>query len=274
MIDPLLEAFPYAKHHGGGGTQAQLVSRAMHRNPILGRAFQPCNAMPYFVVEDLGAAAGNGSQPCIPQPRNGIAHGEIAVFRDGENFRCGETMQPYLGKALLDAPEETFEPFDLEIRVQAALHQNASATHLHDFGDFLVNRFEIENVTFAGQLTFKRSIKSTKAAILGAKICIVDVAVNDVGNYAFGMQLAPKRIGLNTQADEVIGAKIVESLSPGNGHIRILRVWRPTIQCYCSRGAVPTYGCENCLCKLVAPYHNQLRLPCRFLRHVRTNVLP
>jgi len=139
-------------------------------------------------------------------------------------------MQPDLGKPLFDALEQSFEPFNLEIGMQAALHKHAGAAHLHGFGNFLVNRFEVENVTFAGQLTFKRPIKSTKAAILGAKICIVDVAVNYVGNYALGMQLSPKRIGFHTQADEVIGAEIVESLSPGNRHKRILRVWRPTIQ--------------------------------------------
>src|SRR5580700_3234767 len=148
-------------------------------------------------------------------------------------------MQPDLGEPLFDAPEQAFKPFDLEVGMKAALHKYTSTAHFHGFGNFLVNRFEVENVTFAGELTFKRPIKSTKTAILGAKICIVDVAVNDVGNYALGMQFAPKGIGFHTQADEVIGAEIVESLSPGNGHIRILRVWRPTIQCYCARGAVP-----------------------------------
>ena len=148
-------------------------------------------------------------------------------------------MQPDLRKPLSDALEQAFKPFDLEVWVQATLHEHPGAAHLDGFGNFLVNRLKVENVTFAGALTFKRPIKSTKAAILGAKICIVDVAVNNVGNYALGMQFAPKRIGFHTQADEVIGAEIVESLSPGNGHIRILRVWRPTIQCYCARGPVP-----------------------------------
>ena len=148
-------------------------------------------------------------------------------------------MQPDLGEPLFDAPEQAFKPFDLEVGVQAALHKHAGTAHFHGFGNFLVNRFEVENVTFAGEFSFKRPIKCTKAAILGAKICIVDVAVNDVGYYALWMQLAPKRISFHTQADEVIGTEIIESLSPGNRHIRILRVWRPTIQCYCARGTVP-----------------------------------
>src|ERR1700688_2078690 len=127
-------------------------------------------------------------------------------------------MQPDLREPLFDAREQAFKPFDLEVGVQAALHKHASTAHFHGFGNFLVNRFEVENVTFAGELTFKRPIKCTKAAILGAKICIVDVAVTNVRNYALGMQLAPKRIGFHPQADEVIGAEIVESLSPGNRH--------------------------------------------------------
>src|SRR5258708_21202536 len=148
-------------------------------------------------------------------------------------------MQPDLGKPLFDTPEQAFKPFDLEVGVQAALHKHAGTAHFHGFCNFLVNRFEVENVTFAGALTFKRPIKCTKAAILGAKICIVNVAVNDVGNYALGMQLASKRVGFHTQSDEVVGAEIVESLSPGNRHKRILREWPPTIQCNCARGSVP-----------------------------------
>src|ERR1700736_2575507 len=125
-------------------------------------------------------------------------------------------MQPDLRESLFDALEEAFKPFDLEVGVKAALHKHAGAPHLQGFGNFLVDRFEIENVTFAGEFSFKRPIKCTKAAILGAKICIVDVAVNNVRNYALRMQFASKRIGFHTQADEVIGAEIVESLSPGN----------------------------------------------------------
>ena len=52
-----------------------------------------------------------------------------------------------------------------------------------------------------------------------------------ISDTVISILLAPERIGFHTQADEVIGAEIVESLSPGNRHIRILRVWRPTIQC-------------------------------------------
>jgi hypothetical protein len=123
--------------------------------------------------------------------------------------------------------------------MQAALHQHAGAPHFECLGNFLINGLEIENVTFSGEFAFKGPVKGTKAAILGAKICIVDVAVDNVGHHALGMQLAPKGVCFHAQANEVIGAEIVESLRPGNRHIRILRVWQQTIQCYSARGPAP-----------------------------------
>ena len=148
-------------------------------------------------------------------------------------------MQPDLGESLLDALEQRFKPFDLEVGVQTSLHQHAGAAHLHRLGNFLVDGFEVEDVAFRRKLALKRPVEGTKAAILGAKICIVDVAVDNVGDYALGMQLAPKRIGFHAQADEVIRAKIIESLRPAYRHKYILRVWQPTIQCYSARSVAP-----------------------------------
>src|ERR1700733_9681796 len=147
--------------------------------------------MPYLVVEDFSSTAWNRSQSGIPQARNGVAYGEIAVFRDGENFRGGKTVQPYLREALFDAPEKTFKPFDLQVGVQAALHQDAGSAHFHCFGYLLINGLEVENVTFAGQLALKRPVKGAKAAIFGTEVCVIDIAVDNVGDYALRMQLAP-----------------------------------------------------------------------------------
>jgi hypothetical protein len=149
-------------------------------------------------------------------------------------------MQPDLREPLFDASEQALKPFDLEIGVETTLHQYPGASHFECFGNFLINSLEVENVTFSGEFAFKGPVKGTKAAILGAKICIVDVAVNNVGHHALGMQLAPQGIRFHAQANEVFGSEIVESLRPGNRHIRILRVWQQTIQCYSARGPEPT----------------------------------
>ncbi len=110
-------------------------------------------------------------------------------------------MQPDLGEALLDALEQSFKPFDFEVGVQTTLHQHAGAAHLHRFGNLFVDGFEVEDVALRRKLALERTVEGAKAAILGTKVCIVDVAVDDVGDHTLRMQLAPKRIRFHTQAD-------------------------------------------------------------------------
>jgi hypothetical protein len=60
----------------------------------------------------------------------------LAMARISEAVK---TMQPDLREALLDAAEEALEPVDLEVGMNAALHQHAGAAHLERLGDLLVD---------------------------------------------------------------------------------------------------------------------------------------
>src|SRR6185437_12857382 len=100
------EGFAYAEHHGGGGSHAELVSGAMHQNPFVGSSFEAGDALADIVVENFRAASGNGIESGIAQANDGVAHGEVAVFGDGQNFRGGKAVEPDLRKALLDAAQQ------------------------------------------------------------------------------------------------------------------------------------------------------------------------
>ena len=52
------------------------------------------------------------------------------------------------GKRCLMPREEPLEPVDLEIGMNAALHQHAGAAHLQGLGDLLVDLLEVEDVAF------------------------------------------------------------------------------------------------------------------------------
>ena len=56
-------------------------------------------------------------------------------------------MQVNLRESLLDAAQHLLVPVDLEIGMQAALHQHACAAQLHGLPNLVVDRFEIEDVT-------------------------------------------------------------------------------------------------------------------------------
>ena len=77
VLHAVLKGFAAAEHHGGGSAQAELVRRAMHRQPLLRRALQAGDASPNLVVENFRAPAGNGVESGIHQARNRIAQAEV-----------------------------------------------------------------------------------------------------------------------------------------------------------------------------------------------------
>ncbi len=110
-------------------------------------------------------------------------------------------MQVNLREALLDAAQHLFVPVDLEIGMQAALHQDAGAAEFDGLANLFVNRIEIEDVAFRSRWTLQRTIKRAEGAIFGAEIGVINVAVDDVGHGAFGMQLAADRVRLHANPD-------------------------------------------------------------------------
>ena len=187
-------------------------------DPILGAALEAGDAMADFVVEDFGAAAGDGVEAGVAEAGDGGAEVELGVLGDGENFGGGEAVQPDVREALLDAGEEVFEPVDLEVGVDAALHEDAGAAHLDGLADLVVDGVEVEDVAFGGELALERPIEGAEGAVLGAEVGVVDVAVDDVADHAFGMKAAADGVGLHADADEVVGGEAIESLLAGNAH--------------------------------------------------------
>src|SRR3954453_24233986 len=104
-------------------------------------------------------------------------------------------MQLNLGEALLHAAEEPLEPGDLQVRVQARLHQNAGAAQLHRLPDLYVNGVKVEDVSLSRHLALERPVEGAERAILSAEIRVIDVAVDDVGDHALRMEPAPQRVG-------------------------------------------------------------------------------
>ena len=96
--------------------------------------------------------------------------------------------------------------------MQASLHQHASTTKFNGLVDLLVNRVEVQNVPFLGRRPFQWPVKRAEGAILGAEVGVIDVAIDDVGDNALGMELAAQRISLHADADQIIGLKHLQRL--------------------------------------------------------------
>ena len=227
VVDALIECFADAEHHGGGGAHAELVRGAMDGDPVVGAALEAGDALADVVVEDFGAAAGDGVEACVAKSGDSGAQVEFGVLGDGEDLRCGEAVEPDFREALLDAGEEAFEPVDLEVGMKAALHQHAGAAHLLGFGDLLVDLLEVEDVALVGArilaLLWERAVEGAEGAVLGAEIGVVDVAIDDVGDDALGVKAATDGVSLEAQPDEVRGVEVVEGLLASQRHMSSLQ---------------------------------------------------
>src|ERR1700729_2430782 len=98
-------------------------------------------------------------------------------------------MQPDSREALLDAAEEALEPLDLEIGMNAPLHQYAGAPHFKSLGDLVADGFEFEDVGVARvgmglAVDGQRTIEGAEGAVLSAVVGVVDVAIDDVCDHA------------------------------------------------------------------------------------------
>ena len=96
--------------------------------------------------------------------------------------------------------------------MQSALHQHARSTEFDGLADLLVNRIEVEDVAFLRGRSLQRPVKRTKGAVLGAEVGVVNIAVDDVGDHAFRMQLAAHSIRFHADADQVVGLKHLQRL--------------------------------------------------------------
>src|ERR1035438_10454174 len=100
MVDAVLDGFADAKHHGCSRSHAELMCSAMDLKPVRSQALQTRDFVADFVVENFSSSAGDGIKPRVAQPRNRVAHAEIAVFGNRQNFRSGIAVQMNFWKAL------------------------------------------------------------------------------------------------------------------------------------------------------------------------------
>ena len=91
--------------------------------------------------------------------------------------------------------------------MQAALHQDAGAAEADGLADLVEDHFLRMHVTF---FMPRRAVKGAEAAIFGAEIGVVDVAIDDVADHAFRVQLAAHLIGGHAEAHQVVAVEKID----------------------------------------------------------------
>ena len=112
------------------------------------------------------------------------------------NFRRAEAVDVDLRKVALDVAQQFFVPLELELRMQAALHQNLIAAELDRFLNLLQQLVALEHVAFR---MLRRAIERAEIADRRADVRVVDVAIDVVGANRLRMQ--PPRDGVGGAAE-------------------------------------------------------------------------
>ena len=104
----------------------------------------------------------------------------------------------------LDRPQQIFIPLDLQIGMQPALQQHARSAQIERLLNLVEDHFVRQDVAF---LVPHRPVERAEAAVLGAEVRVVDIAVDNVAHHAFGMELPPHSVGRHADADQIVARK-------------------------------------------------------------------
>src|ERR1700722_149015 len=221
MINAVFRVLSHTEHHGRGSSHADLVRRTMNIDPVSREAFQARNFVTDFVVKNFRTAAGDGIEAGVTQAKDSVPNAEVTVLSDGDDLGCRIAMQVNLRKALLDSAQHFFVPVNLQIGMQAALHEDAGTAKFDGLANLVVDCVEFEDVTFLCRGPLERAIKRAESAVFGAEIGVVNVAIDDVGDHALRVKLPANAISIHADADEVIGLEHLQSLLFGERHLQL-----------------------------------------------------
>jgi len=104
--------------------------------------------------------------------------------------------------------------------MKSALHQHTGAAKFYGLANLFVDGIELEDVALLCRKAFQRAVEGAESAVLSAEIGVIDVAVDDIRDRAFGMQLSPDRVGFHADANQVIGLEHLQGLLFGEGHLQ------------------------------------------------------
>src|SRR5688572_22307820 len=199
MIDAMTNGLTNSGHHRAGGTQAEFVSFAVNHKPFFAAALQGTDVVSHFVIQNFAAAARHGVQTCRFQPLEGLSDCQFGNPRDIQNLGWREAMAVNR-VTRLNSRQEILVIIDLQIRMNAALHQDTGATESDRFFDLFVDHMIRKNVSLRVALY---PVERTERAKLLADIGVVDVAIDDIADDIIRMPADSDAVSRFSQIEQV-----------------------------------------------------------------------
>ena len=122
------------------------------------------------------------------------------------------------GKALLDGAEEVLEVGDVELRMQAALHQDGGTLQVEGLLDLRVDLLLRENEGFGST---GRAVEGAEPASGDAHVCVVYVAVDDESGQRPRDGALARFVRASAHPQQVARTQQLQSLGVGHARHRL-----------------------------------------------------
>ena len=200
VLDPLLERLDVAVHHRRRRRHAEPMGLTHDVEPLLGLRLLRRDDRPDAVDEDLGAAAGNGVEAGVAEPRQRLGHRQLRAPCDVLDLGGREGVQVDLVTGL-DRAEEILVVVDPEVGVMTALHQEPRAADREGLLDLLVDDGLREEVALAH--VARSAVERAEVAVGDADVRVVEVPIDDERHPRRIVQTVPHLVGDAADLDEV-----------------------------------------------------------------------
>ena len=165
----------------------------MGLQPLVGRDLVRAEDGTDLVIEDLGGCARQRLEPGVAQLREVVGQGDARAPSSFGDLEGREPVDVDLGGHGSDGPDHLQVVVAVEVRMDAALQADLGGPPRFGLHHPVADLVEPEEVRLAAQVEGPRSFREgAEAALEGADVGVVDVAIDDEGDlvaHGFGAQV-------------------------------------------------------------------------------------
>src|SRR5438477_9200211 len=179
MFHPLGDGFDVTEHHRRARFQSQFVRDLPYLQPFVTLDFEWRNSLAHPVNQNFATTTGDGAEAGFLEFREHFPQWHSKNFREVLELRRTEPMNIDLRIFLSDVVQQIDIPFEAQLRVMSALHQDLNPADSAKFIQLLIELLERDDMMV---VVLFGAIKRAELAVNVADVRVIDVAIDDVGN--------------------------------------------------------------------------------------------
>src|SRR2546428_767576 len=198
VLDAVRVRLAQSVHHRHGSPETETMRDLHDLEPAIRAGLLARDLVAHALHQDLAAATRNGVEPRRHQLFDHFGDRHAEAPGEEVDLRRREAVNVDRMKAL-DIAQQIEIPLEGNVGVVHALHQNLDAPDRLQLVDLAPDFFKRQQIPFR---VFGTTIECAELAVGDANVCVVDVAVDDVGDDVFRMEFPPDLVGETPELEQ------------------------------------------------------------------------